>query len=93
VRGISVPDGDIDCTAEGTNEIVDRIIVLTRIDVHYTIRLPEGADREKVDRALASHVEKCPTARSIKDSVEIGWTADVVGGGGPRSQATPREFS
>lgn len=73
-------DGDIRCSAEGTNEFVDRIIVLTRIDVHYTVRLPAGADREKVDRALASHVDKCPTAQSIKDSVEIGWTADISEG-------------
>ena len=72
-----MPDGDIRCSAEGTNEVVDRIIVLTRIHVHYTIRLPEGADRETVDRALASHVSKCPTAVSIKDSVAIDWTADV----------------
>lgn len=78
MRGISVPDGDLSCTAEGTNEIVERVIVLDRIDVHYTIRLPEGADREKVDRALATHVEKCPTAQSIKDSVEIAWTAEIV---------------
>lgn len=73
-----MPNGDISCTAEGTNEVVDRIIVLTRIDVHYTIRLPAGVDREKVDRALSSHVAKCPTAQSIKDSVEIGWTAELV---------------
>lgn len=78
MRGIKIADGDISCTAEGTNEIVDRIILLTRIDVHYTIRLPAGADREKVDRALASHVDKCPTAQSIRDSVEIGWTADIT---------------
>jgi uncharacterized OsmC-like protein len=78
VRGIRVADGDISCTAEGTNEVVDRIIVLTKIHVHYTLRLPEGADREAVDRALASHVVKCPTAQSIKDSVEISWTADVT---------------
>lgn len=75
-----MPDGDISCTAEGTNELVDRIVVLTRIVVHYTIRLPEGADRQKVDRALATHVDKCPTARSIRDSVEIAWTAEVTGG-------------
>jgi uncharacterized OsmC-like protein len=68
------------CTAEGTNEVVDRIVVLTKIHVHYTIRLPEGADREKVDRALSSHVSKCPTAQSIRDSVEVSWTADVLGG-------------
>ncbi len=78
MRGIKVADGDIRCTAEGTNEIVDRIIVLTRIHVHYTIRLPEGADREAVDRALASHVGKCPTAQSIVECVSIDWTAEVV---------------
>ena len=78
MRGIRVADGDISCTAEGTNEVVDRIIVLTKIHVHYTLRLPEGADREAVDRAMASHVVKCPTAQSIKDSVEISWTADVT---------------
>ena len=81
MRGISVPDGDIGCTAEGTNEVVDRVIVLTRIDVHYNIRLPEGSDRAAVDRALETHVARCPTARSIEDSVAIGWTADIVEAG------------
>ncbi len=78
MRGIAVPNGDISCKAEGTNEVIERIIVLTKIHVHYTIRLPSGADREKVDRSLASHVAKCPTAQSIKDSVEVSWTADIV---------------
>ena len=78
MRGIAVPDGDISCTAEGTNEVVDRIILLTKIHVHYTIRLPEGAPEDKVSRALETHVSKCPTAQSIKDSVEITWTADIV---------------
>jgi hypothetical protein len=27
----------IACTAEGTNELVDRLILLTKIHVHYTI--------------------------------------------------------
>ena len=78
MRGISVSNGDISVQAEGTNEVVDRIIVLTKIHVHYTIRLPRGADREKVDRALDTHVNKCPTAQSIKDSVAFSWTADVT---------------
>jgi uncharacterized OsmC-like protein len=79
VRGIAVPDGDIGCTAEGTNEVVDGIIVLTGIHVSYTIRLPVGAPEDKVSRALETHVGKCPTAQSIKDSVAITWSADVVG--------------
>ena len=70
----------ISVKAEGVNEVVDRMVVLTKIHAHYTIRLPEGAPREKVDRALATHVAKCPTARSLEGAVEVTWTADVAGG-------------
>lgn len=70
----------ISVEAEGVNEVVDRMVVLTRIHAHYTIRLPEGAPREKVDRALATHVAKCPTARSLEGAVEVTWSADVAGG-------------
>jgi uncharacterized OsmC-like protein len=70
----------IRCTAEGTNEVVDRIVVLTKIHVHYTLRLPSDAPEDKVSRALETHVSKCPTAQSIKDSVEITWTADFAEG-------------
>jgi len=78
VRGIAVPGDAISCTAEGTNEIVDKVILLTKIHVHYTIRLPDGAAQEKVDRALETHVSRCPTAQSIKDSVEITWSVEFV---------------
>ena len=70
----------IGVAAEGVNEIVDRIVTLTRIHAHYTIRLPEGAPRDKVARALATHVAKCPTAASLKGAVEVTWSADVTGG-------------
>jgi hypothetical protein len=68
----------ISVEAEGTNEVVDRIILLTKIHVHYTLRLPPGAPEDKVSRALETHVSKCPTAQSIKDSVTIMWTAEFV---------------
>ena len=70
----------IGVSAEGVNEVVDRVVVLTKIHAHYTIRLPEGAPRDKVDRALATHVAKCPTARSLEGAVEVTWTADVAEG-------------
>lgn len=64
----------ISVTAEGTNEIVDRIPVLTKIHVHYTLVLPPGAPRDKVDRALQTHVAKCPTAQSL-EGASCGWSA------------------
>ena len=66
--------------AEGMNKVVDRVVVLTKIHAHYTIRLPVGTPRDKVDRALATHGEKCPTARSLRSAVEISWSADVTEG-------------
>jgi len=78
VRGIAVPGDTISCTAEGTNEIVDKVILLTKIHVHYTIRLPSGAPEDKVSRALETPVSRCPTAQSIKDSVEITWSVEFV---------------
>ena len=71
------PDA-IDARAEGVNDLVDKIVVLTRIHVHYTLRLPPGAPRDKVDRALETHVSKCPTAKSLEGAVEVTWTADVT---------------
>ena len=81
MRGIRLSPDDVTAVAEGTNELVDGIPVLTRIHVGYTLRVPEGS-REKVDRALARHAEKCPTARSLRGAVEVTWSADVREAGG-----------
>jgi organic hydroperoxide reductase OsmC/OhrA len=69
-------ENDIVATAEGVNEVREGMPVLTRIEVHYHLRIPAGS-REKVDRALSRHVEKCPTARSLHGAVEVTWSADI----------------
>lgn len=74
MRGIALDDDAIEASAEGFNEIVDRIIVLTRIHVRYTLRLPEGSPMDKVERALDTHVSKCPTAQSLKGAVDVTWS-------------------
>jgi uncharacterized OsmC-like protein len=75
-RGISLDGDAMRASVAGVNEIVDGIIKLTRIDIHYTLRIPAGS-REVVDRALSRHREKCPTAMSLRDAVAVEWTADV----------------
>ena len=52
MRGISLDPADITAEARGINELQGRIPVLTRIEVHYTLKIPEGS-RETVDRALS----------------------------------------
>ena len=77
MRGISLPADAISATAEGVNEMRDRIPVLTRVHVRYRLRLPADAPRDKVDRALETHVDKCPTARSLAGSVEFTWSVEL----------------
>lgn len=75
-RGIDLPPEAISARAEGTNELVDGIVRLTRIDIRYRLRIPAGT-RETVDRALSRHQEKCPTARSLEGAVAVAWTAEI----------------
>lgn len=70
------PDA-ISVRAEGYNEVVDKIVVLRRIHVRYALKIPADAPQDKVDRALDTHVSKCPTAKSLEGAVEITWEADV----------------
>lgn len=76
-RGIRLDPAAIVADVAGRNDVVDGIIRLTHIDIHYTLRIPAGT-REIVDRALSRHQDKCPTAQSLRAAVEIGWTADIT---------------
>ena len=74
-RGIAVDSSQFVAEVEGINEMRDNIPVLTRVRVHYRIAVPEDK-REAAERALAKHVEKCPTAQSMKGAVEVSATAE-----------------
>ena len=76
VRGISMPPENIRARAEGVNQMRDKLPVLTRIHVHYTLTIPPGS-RETVDRALSRHAEKCPTAASLAGAIDVTWSADI----------------
>ncbi len=76
MRGVKLPGDAVRARVEGFNEMRDKIPILTKIHVHYTIEIPEGT-REIVDKALERHVDKCPTAQSLKGAVEITWTAEI----------------
>ena len=69
-------------TAEAVGEVVvdpDGVLRLRSIDVHYTLHAPEDK-REAAERALARHIEKCPTAQSLKGAVEVTAEADWTTG-------------
>ncbi|MDQ4079507.1 MAG: OsmC family protein [Gemmatimonadota bacterium] len=76
VRGIKLAPDEIAATGTGVNELVDGIVRLTAIHIAYRLRVPAGS-KAAVDRALARHQEKCPTAVSLAPAIAIDWTADI----------------
>jgi organic hydroperoxide reductase OsmC/OhrA len=75
-RGIAVDAAQFVAEVSGTNEMNDAgIPVLRRIEVRYRLPVPQDK-RDAAERALARHVEKCPTAQSLKGAVEVSATAD-----------------
>lgn len=77
VRGIKLAPDEIAASATGVNDLVDGIVRLTSITVHYRLSIPPGT-RDAVDRALSRHQEKCPTAVSLAAAIAIRWTADIT---------------
>ena len=76
VRGVSLPSEAMQVSVDGVNEVRNGIPVLTLVAIRYTLRIPKGS-REVVDRALARHQAKCPTASTLKGAVEVSWTAEI----------------
>jgi organic hydroperoxide reductase OsmC/OhrA len=77
VRQVKLVGQAIVAEVEGVNEVRDGLPVLTEVRVHYRLRVPADR-RDAVDRALARHQEKCPTAASLRGAVAVSWTAEVV---------------
>ena len=53
--------------------------MLTGIHVKYALRVPPGS-RETVERVLARHASRCPTAMSLRGAVTVTWEALVEEG-------------
>jgi organic hydroperoxide reductase OsmC/OhrA len=76
-RGITLSADQIRGEASGELELIDRLPLLKRIHVHYWLTIP-GGTRETVDRLLAKHGDKCPTAASLQGAIEVTWSADIT---------------
>ena len=76
-RAIKLAPEAISASGTGVNELVNGIVRLTSIHVHYRLTIPAGT-REAVDRALSRHQEKCPTAVSLAAAIAISWAADIT---------------
>ena len=70
-RGIDASEGRL--TAEGRGDIYveDKVLVIKRIHVHYTLRGCPHDKRDAAERAHLHHASRCPVAKSIGKAIEI----------------------
>lgn len=76
VRQVTLAADAVRAEVEGVNEIRDGLPLLTEVRIHYRLRIPPEA-RATVDRALARHQERCPTAASLAGAIRVSWTATI----------------
>jgi uncharacterized OsmC-like protein len=55
---------------EGDVEEVDGVVRVTKLRAHYRGTIPAGS-REKAERAVKSHPEKCPAYASVRDAIAL----------------------
>lgn len=61
----------------GEVELDGKVLVVKRIHVHYKLSSPSG-NAEVVERVHGFHAEKCPVARSIRDSIDVTTSYELV---------------
>jgi uncharacterized OsmC-like protein len=61
---------------EGIIENVDGKPLVTRITVHYKVKVPRGK-REEALRAIDVHEKGCPASQSVKRGIAIEWDGQV----------------
>jgi len=62
--------------AEGVIENVDGHPLITRIKVHYRVKVPRGK-REEAERAIAIHEKGCPASQSVQRGIAVEWSGTV----------------
>lgn len=66
-------------TVEGRIAGVGKTIRIRAIHVNYEITVPPDAV-EPTERALAVHVQGCPAHQSVKDAIQVSWSATLRAG-------------
>jgi len=73
---IATPKDRYRADVSGDIENVDGVLKITRINVHYTLKLaPE--QREAAEAAFAVYLPHCPAAQSVKAAIELNHTLEM----------------
>ena len=72
-----IPTADkLKADVEGDIGEIDGVMRITAIRLHLQIDVPEDK-REKAERLLESFSKGCPAYQSIKDCIDVRWTATL----------------
>ena len=69
--GIDASEGLLSSEAEGEIYLEDKVLVIKKIRVRYTLIGCPDDKREAADRAHAFHSSRCPVAKSVEKAIEI----------------------
>ena len=67
-------------TVEGRIVGIGKTIRIKSIHVHYELSVPVDS-RDATERALAAHPQGCPAHQSVKDAIDVSWSATLRAGG------------
>ena len=76
-RKIPTQPDRLDSEVEGYIENVEGKPLITRIKVHYKVRVPRGK-REEALRAIEAHERGCPASQSVQRGIKIEWDGEVA---------------
>jgi uncharacterized OsmC-like protein len=70
-RGIDASGGRLTSEAEGEVYLEDKVLVIKKISVRYSLKGCPEDKREAAERAHSFHASRCPVAKSIEKAIEI----------------------
>ena len=76
-RKIPTQPDKLSSEVEGYIENVEGKPFITRIKVHYQVKVPKGK-REEALRAIELHEKGCPASQSVPRGIAIEWDGAVV---------------
>lgn len=76
-RKIPTQPDRLESQVEGVIENVDGRPLVTKIRVHYTVRVPAGKRADAL-RAIEVHEKGCPASQSVQRGIAVEWDGEVV---------------
>jgi organic hydroperoxide reductase OsmC/OhrA len=76
-RKIPTQPDRLESQVEGIIENVDGRPLVTKIKVHYKVRVPPGRRGDAL-RAIEVHEKGCPASQSVQRGIAIEWDGEVT---------------